>query len=241
MKCSFVIFVLVSLNHTSFSFDLVDLLHQLPAHPEPSYCILQSGTQRGLIQKVFEDVSKNGYQQIVVTGNDFIFSGKKFSHYVVSFDDDSWSFTVKQFDNLLKHRGWNNLGYLFFLSGSRFNVGILSKYGNLMKMLGVTKSVIFFSEFQQFGYDYFADNFLKFSNAASMMHHLQQDRLTDTNGYVLRISVFSFYTSIIILYNPLQVRGTTAMFLEAFAEHLNATIHWQVDSRDPTTFDNMIL
>ncbi|EDS28473.1 conserved hypothetical protein [Culex quinquefasciatus] len=234
MMCTVITLVLVNFIGTAWSLDLVDLLHQLPAPAESFYCVVQSGRQRYMVQEVFEHFSKNGQQLVVVTTDDFHIPIEKISHFLITFDDDSWDHTELLFNNLFFHRGWNNLGYFIFLCGSDSSYDTLRKYAELMKMLGITKSLLVFSNYQPYGYDYFAKTIIHFTNVRIMIQHLQKDHLADVQGYVLRISVVQFILNIIITFNPLKVEGSTAMFLEAFADHMNATIDWHVDVWHPS-------
>lgn len=241
MMCTVLTLVLVNFIGTAWSLDLVDLLHQLPAPAEPFYCVVQSGRQRYMVQEVFEHFSKNGQQLVVVTTDDFHIPIEKISHFLITFDDDSWVHTELLFNNLFFHRGWNNLGYFIFLCGSDSSYDTLRKYAELMNMLGITKSLLIFSNYQPYGYDYFAKTIIHFTNVRIMIQHLQKDHLVDVQGYVLRISVVQFILNIIITFNPLKVEGSTAMFLEAFADHMNATIDWHVDVWHPSEAERQII
>lgn len=242
MKCKIVILVLNLVIGTSCSVNFAELLHQLPAYPDPFFCVLQSGTQPNTIQNVFEVSLKNGQQQMVITSNNFTIPSKKCTHFIVTFDNESWDgHTRHQFNHLFKHLGWNNMGYFVFFSGSDFSSSMLTKYGVMMQLLGITKSVLIFSDFQSFGYLYFEHKFLKFTTTEEMIGHLRKDHLLDVHGYVLRISVTNFYLSILITYNPLTVKGTTALFFEAFAGHLNATIDWLVQNWHASEFNDLIM
>ncbi|EDS28474.1 conserved hypothetical protein [Culex quinquefasciatus] len=88
----------------------------LPADREPYYCILNSGTQRHMIQEAFRDISRNGQQQIIVASKDVLIPSEKITHFLITFDDDSWEHTEHQFLQLFRLRCWNNLGYFVFLT-----------------------------------------------------------------------------------------------------------------------------
>lgn len=226
---------------SSWSLHLVDFLHQLPADREPYYCILNSGTQRHMIQEAFRDISRNGQQQIIVASKDVLIPSEKITHFLITFDDDSWEHTEHQFLQLFRLRCWNNLGYFVFLSGTDYNLFTLSKYAELMKLLGITKSVLLFSNFHPLSYDYFAQKVWRFIDVNQVINYLQKDHVLDVQGYVFRISVLQFFIYILITHDPLSVTGITAQFLEAFADHLNATIDWLVEVWDPAETSNNIL
>lgn len=126
-------------------------------------------------------------------------------------------------------RSWNNRGYFIFVSATSLFSEILLKYVTFVNNLGVTNSVIIFTnsfdDTEILAYDYFDGTLVKLTSNEEFVVHLSKNFLRDVGGDSFRASFRRQIPSMMI--NKLSnLEGSFVHLITIYSRHVNATLQW---------------